>query len=175
MKLDDISSSTTNFILSIAQHLNRLEVSVTPTTSCFFPRQWQTIHTSVSLSMCHSQCSLCCNSQHTFTSCQILRFPADPRLIPYCSLISFWPFPKTSNSTPSSSETPNSISLFPGTSNQSPRPLTPFQFLLFHFSSLALHFQFHIPVSVSSFPFPIYYTVSVFLHSLSSFHSTIKH
>ena len=66
---------------------------------------------------------------------------------------------KTSNSTLSSSETSNTISPFSKTSNQSLRPLTTFQFLLLHFSSLALHFWFHIPVSVSSFPFLIYCTV----------------
>ena len=46
--------------------------------------------------------------------------------------------------------------------------MTTFQFLLFHFSHLALCFQFHIPASVSSFPFLIYCTISVFLLSLSS-------
>ena len=55
------------------------------------------------------------------------------------------------------------------------RPPTTFQFLLSHFSSLALCFWFHIPASVSSFLFPIYCTISVFLLSLSTLHPTIKH
>ena len=89
---------------------------------------------------------------------KMLRSPSDPRSIPYHSPIPFWPL----------SDTSDTILPFSETSNQSLRPPTTFQFLLFHFSSLALCFCFHIPASVSSFLYPIYCTISVFLLSLSN-------
>ena len=72
-------------------------------------------------------------------------------------------------------ENHNTISSSSKNPNWSPRPLTTFQFLLFYFSSLALHFQFHILISVFSFPFLIYCTISIFLLSCSSLHSTVRH
>ena len=63
---------------------------------------------------------------------------------------------------------PNMISLPSETLNQSLRPLIAFQFLLFCFSPPTLHFHFHVPISVSTFPFSIYCTFSVLLLSCSS-------
>ena len=115
-------------------------------------------------------------------SVKMLRSPSDPRSIPYHSPNSHPNHPPRSLTlcyhspepqlTPKNPDTISSPSKNP---NWSPRPLITFQSLLFCFSPLALCSHFHVPVSVSIFPFSIDCTISVLLLSCSGLHSTIVH